>query len=95
MVYGVQNYYAYFGLIHRLVYIRQETTTFRRLNLSPKRCVYLSYIHQTMDRVQNRANSSVHPRAYLSISILISFFFFIKCIGHWCVFDLKKIRPPI
>jgi hypothetical protein len=48
--------------IHRLVYRRQKTTTFRGQIQSPKRCGLSFSIYQTMDRVQNKLNSSVQQR---------------------------------
>jgi hypothetical protein len=53
--------------------ILQKTTTFRRLDLSPKCCGLLSSTYKTMDRVQNKPNSSVqHTPSSESFQVYLS-----------------------
>jgi hypothetical protein len=59
MVYVVQSYLAYFGLYpSSCMWKTKNPTTFRRLDLSPS-------TYKTMDKVQNKPNSSVQPKSLL------------------------------
>jgi ABC-type molybdate transport system substrate-binding protein len=71
----VQSYWACFGLYpSSFMWKTKNTTTFRRLDMSPssggwgqiqspKRCgIFLSSTYKTMDKVQNKPNSSVQHK---------------------------------
>jgi hypothetical protein len=60
---------GFLNFVHRPEFYKQENTTFRKLDLFPKRCVFLFIEFRTMDKVQKPSSNECYTPSSESFRI--------------------------